>query len=551
MPASLRPSPALATLTASDIRKELAGKDVLAGISLSVSPGTRLGVIGPNGVGKSTLLRILAGIEAPTSGRVELAPPSATVGYLAQELQWRPHETVMSFLARATGVDEAEKQLREAADALAGGGDPVAYSSALDRWEALGAADFEARAEVVLEDLGLGGASASLPMRALSGGQASRAGLAAVVLSRYSVLLLDEPTNNLDFAGLAMLESFASAREGAVVVVSHDRAFLDVTVTGVLEIDEHTRTSQIFNGGWSAYLAQRSEARRHAEEAFFSYEARRQELLNRAKRERQWATKGVRKETRLPKDNDKAQRDFRINRTEQLASRARRTERAVERLEKVEKPWQDWDLRFSVAEANRAGAVVARLEAAVIERGAFRMGPVDFEVAWGERVALAGPNGSGKTTLVGALLGQVPLTAGRRYLGPSVVVGEMGQERDAFPGQPNVLAGIMCLSGLEVAEARSLLAKFGLGAGDVERPQTSLSPGERTRAQLAGFQARGVNFLVLDEPTNHLDLPAVEQLEEALAGYHGALLIVSHDRRLLSSVQLDRAVDVCSFVTST
>ena len=550
MPAPRLSSPTLATLTATEIRKELAGKDVLAGLSLSVGPGMKLGVVGPNGAGKSTLLRILAGLEAPTSGRVELAPPSATVGYLAQEPECRPGETVFGFLARATGVAAADSRLRQAAEALAKGGGEEAYSQALEHWEALGAADFGARADAVLLDLGLSGPLAHLPMPALSGGQASRVALASVLLSRYSVTLLDEPTNNLDFPGLALLEEFVISQPGALVVVSHDRAFLDATVTSVLEIEDHSRTGQIFNGGWAAYLDQRAAARRHAEEAYVGYEARRRELFDRAQREKQWATKGVRKEARRPKDNDKAQRDFRINRTEHLAARARRTERAISRLEKVEKPWQEWDLRFSVAEAGRAGTVVARLEGAVVERGTWRLGPVDFELTWGERVALAGPNGSGKTTLIGALLGRVPLAAGRHYLGPSAVVGEMGQDRSPFPGYRSALAGLMALSGYEVAEARSLLAKFGLGPGEVERPLASLSPGERTRAQLAGFQASGVNFLVLDEPTNHLDLPAVEQLEEALAGYHGTLLIVSHDRRLVSSVELDRTLETGVFAVT-
>ena len=540
--------PLLATLSATKIQKEVGRTPVLAGISLVVAPGDKLGVVGPNGVGKSTLLRIIAGLEEPTAGRVELAPPSATVGYLAQEPECRQGETVLDYLARASGVAGADRALGEAASALAGG-EPSGeddYAEALERWEALGAGDFEPRAEAVLEDIGLGGVLAGLATSALSGGQASRAALAAVLLSRYSVMLLDEPTNNLDYGGLALLERFVTGYQGALVVVSHDRAFLEATVTSVLEIDDHSRTGQLFNGGWVAYLDQRATARRHAEEAYLAYEARRRDLAERAQREKQWATKGVRKEARRGKDNDKVQRDFRINRTEQLAARAKRTEKAIDRLERVGKPWQQWDLRFSIGEAGRAGTVVARLEGAVVERGNFRLGPVDLEVTSGERVLLAGPNGSGKTTLIGTLLGHLPLSGGRRYIGPSVVVGEMGQERFPFPGAASVLEGLMAESGFELAEARSLLAKFGLGADDVGRPPLSLSAGERTRAQLAAFQARGVNLLVLDEPTNHLDLPAVEQLEEALASYSGTLLLVSHDRRLVESVELSSTVEVGS-----
>jgi ATPase subunit of ABC transporter with duplicated ATPase domains len=252
----------------------------------------------------------------------------------------------------------------------------------------------------------------------------------------------------------------------------------------------------------------------------------------------------VSREGRRRKDNDKVQRDFRINRTEQLAARARRTERSLARLESVDKPWDGWDLRFTIREAPRAGAVVARLEQAVVARGSFRLGPLDVDIGWGERVALVGPNGSGKTTLLEALLGRVPLAGGRRWIGPGVVVGELGQDRAGLAGTSTALEAFIATSGLDVTEARSILAKFGLGADHLSRPARSLSPGERTRAELAGFQARGVNLLVLDEPTNHLDLPAIEQLEEALAGYTGTLVVVTHDRQLLDAVDLSRTVDL-------
>ncbi len=268
-------------------------------------------------------------------------------------------------------------------------------------------------------------------------------------------------------------------------------------------------------------------------------------MRQRAQRERQWATSGTSKEKKRPRDHDKAQRDFRINRTEHLAARARMTERALERLDVVDKPWEGWDLRFSIDEAPRAGAVVARLEQAVIERGDFRIGPLDLEVAWAERIALTGPNGSGKTTVLEALLGRLPVASGRRYLGPGIVVGELGQDRRAFLGGGGpLLEAFLAFSGQTVADARSLLAKFGLGPDQVQRSASTLSPGERTRAELAASQAVRVNLLVLDEPTNHLDLQAIEQLEQALASFGGAVVLVTHDRRLLETLQLDRQIDL-------
>jgi ATPase subunit of ABC transporter with duplicated ATPase domains len=537
---------ATSTLTARQLRFERGGQTVLDGVSLTVGSETCLGVVGPNGVGKSTLLQLLAGqLEPADGGVVRVDPPTATVGYLSQEHDHDARETVRDALYRRTGAAAAEAEMTMAAAAL-GDGRPQAeddYATALARYESLGAADFEARLAGVLEQVGLPASMAERSSGALSGGQEARVALAAILLARFDITLLDEPTNDLDFDGLARLEEMVARRRGGMVIVSHDRAFLDRTVTDVLEIEEHTRRARAYGGGWAGYLAERAAERTHAEKAYAVYQSQRTELARRAQRERQWATSGVSKEKKNPRDKDKAQRDFRINRTERLASRARRTERAMEALEVVEKPWEGWDLRFSINEATRSGTVVAHLDDAVLERGDFVLGPFTLDIAWADRVALIGPNGSGKTTLVEALLGRLPLVAGTRRIGPSVVIGELGQDRRVLSdASSSVVDAFMAASGLPMSSARSQLAKFGLSAAAVVRPPSSLSPGERTRAELAAFAAKGVNFLVLDEPTNHLDLPAIEQLESALDGYEGTLLLVSHDRRLLESVTVTRRV---------
>ncbi|HWF22012.1 MAG TPA: ABC-F family ATP-binding cassette domain-containing protein [Acidimicrobiales bacterium] len=540
------PTSSLATLMAVNLSHDRGGRTVLRDISVTVGPSDRIGVVGPNGVGKSTLLSVLAGIEPPMVGSVRVDPPSATVGYLTQEHEALPDETVRAALTRRTGVASAEAEFTAAASALVAGTRAAdqRYEMALERYTTLSAGDLDARIDAVLTELGFGAGMADRLVATLSGGQESRLALAAIMLSRFDITLLDEPTNDLDFDGLERLESFVLAHAGAMVVVSHDRAFLDRTVTSVLELDEHDHSGRQYGGGWSGYLAERETARRHQSEDFAVYQSRRGELSGRARRERQWATSGVQREKRNPRDNDKAQRDFRINRTEQLASRARRTERALDALDVVDKPWEGWDLRFTIEQAPRAGAVVARLAGAVVDRGSFTLGPIDLEIGWAERIALVGPNGSGKSTLVEALLGRLPLHAGAQWLGPSVVVGELGQDRRALFGSVSVVDSVVARCGLTLPEARSLLAKFGLSADHVTRPGISLSPGERTRAELATFQALGVNFLVLDEPSNHLDLPAIEQLEAALSGFTGTLLLVSHDRRLLETVELTRRVEL-------
>ncbi len=543
------PSPSAAphaTLVARHLHHERGGHPVLDDVSLTVGPDTCLGVVGPNGVGKSTLLQILAGLLDPTSGEVRVDPPSTTVGYLNQEHAPDADETVRAALTRRAGVTAVEDELAAAASSLAAGGSAAddRYAAALARYEATSAGDFEARLVSVCTQVGLPTDVVEQPVSTLSGGQEARVALAAILLSRFDITLLDEPTNDLDFDGLSRLEDVVTRRTGGMVIVSHDRAFLERTVTDVLELDEHSRHGRTYGGGWAAYQSERSADQEHAATDYAVYEAQRSELRQRAQRERQWATTGVTREKKQPRDNDKAQRKFRIERTETLAGRARRTERALDSLQAVDKPWEGWDLRFTINEAARSGDVVVRLEDAVVTRGDFTLGPFTLDIAWADRVALVGPNGSGKTTLVEALLGRLPLAAGTRRLGPSVVIGELAQDRRILGDRPNLADAFTNATGLPRDQARSQLAKFGLGADAVQRPSASLSPGERTRAELAAFAALGVNFLVLDEPTNHLDLPAIEQLESALQSFGGTLLLVSHDRRLLEAVTTTRRVEL-------
>jgi ATPase subunit of ABC transporter with duplicated ATPase domains len=366
------------------------------------------------------------------------------------------------------------------------------------------------------------------------------------------VLLLDEPTNNLDFAGLDLLEGFLVRADAGLVVVSHDRAFLDRVVTHVLEIDEHSHRATLFTGAWTEYVAARELARSQQRDAHDRYVTERDRLLARQRTQRSWADKGVRQSRTKATDNDKNIRHFRAEGSENQAAKVRATERAIERLDAVDKPWEGWQLQLSIEATQRSGDVVARLDGAVLRRGAFRLGPLDVELRWQDRLAVLGPNGCGKSTLIAALLGTLPLESGQRWFGPSVVVGELDQRRQGptrrrvvdESAPASVLDEFLGDTGLVVSEGRSLLAKFGLGADHVVRAPHQLSPGERTRLQLARLMAGGVNLLVLDEPTNHLDLEAIEQLEQALGTYDGTLVLVSHDRRLLEAVHVTRTLDL-------
>ncbi|MFI7487083.1 ABC-F family ATP-binding cassette domain-containing protein [Micromonospora echinaurantiaca] len=519
---------------------------LFSGLDLVVAPGDVVGLVGVNGAGKSTLLRTLAGLLPVEAGSVTLSPPTATVGHLPQEPERRAGETVRGFLARRTGVTGAQAALDAATEALSAGapGADDAYAEALERWLALGGADLDERAEQVAAELGLA-VDLEHPMTGLSGGQAARAGLASLLLSRYDVFLLDEPTNDLDLAGLERLEQFVTGLRAGTVLVSHDREFLTRTVTRVLELDLPQQQINHFGGGYAAYLEEREVARRHARADYEEYAETRATLEARARTQRAWMEKGVKNARRKATDNDKIGRKFRAEATEKQAAKAKQTERLIERLDVVEEPRKEWELRMEIAAAPRAGAVVATLRDAVVRRGSFTLGPVNLQIDWADRVAVTGANGSGKSTLLAALLGRLPLDSGQASLGPGVVVGEVDQARGLFLGDaPLIDAFRAAVPELSPADARTLLAKFGLRAGHVLRPAATLSPGERTRAALALLQGRGVNLLVLDEPTNHLDLPAIEQLESALASYPGTLLLVTHDRRMLAAVTTNRRLRV-------
>jgi ATPase subunit of ABC transporter with duplicated ATPase domains len=442
-------------------------------------------------------------------------------------------------------VIAAQVELDAATGALASGdaGADDRYSDALDRWLALGAADFDARVGETWADLGLDPDLLDQPTASLSGGEAARTSLASLLLSRFDIFLLDEPTNDLDLDGLARLERWILGLDAPVLLVSHDRTFLERVITDVVEIDHHSHRAEWYSGGWSAFLAERELARLHAQQRFDEYDAKKSALQQRAQREREWATQGQSK-VKKSGETDKHIRNFKINQTEQLAGRAARTKKAAERLEVVEEPREAWELRLTIPTVGRSGDVVATARGAVVDRGSFRLGPVDLDLRVGDRVALVGANGSGKTTLIGMLLGRIEPTSGVASLGASVVVGEIEQARSELLGDESLLDAFVGATGLSMADARTLLAKFGLGAEHVHRMASTLSPGERTRASLALLMANGANLLVLDEPTNHLDMPAIEQLEQALDTFAGTVILVTHDRALLERVRLTRTFDV-------
>jgi ATPase subunit of ABC transporter with duplicated ATPase domains len=438
-------------LSAANITKYHGAQLVLHDVTLVVPPEARIGLVGPNGVGKTTLLRILAGLEESDGGTVRRTPPGLAVAYLPQEE----------------------------------------------------------------------------PARDTSGGEAARARLAEFLRRPLDVYLFDEPTNDLDFGGLDWLERELHKLQGAVLLISHDRDFLDSTVSRIVELDEWTHGATEFAGGWSDYERARTSALRRRHEAYEQYEGEKARLEEQMRRMQRWEERGYGQGRKKKRTKDVKKR---------FGGR-------IDRLEQFEKPYEPWELRIPLSASRRSGDVVLRLEEAVVRRGTFTLGPLDVELGWAERLAIAWPNGSGKSTLIDVLLGRLPLVSGRLWAGASVVLGELTQQRAELTSG-RLLPLFTRESGLNEEDARTLLAKFGLGADHVRRDAASLSPGERTRALLARLAARGVNCLILDEPTNHLDVPAIEELERALDAFDGTVLLVTHDRRFLRSFRTTQTLEL-------
>ncbi len=526
-----------ASLFLSGVAASFGARPLFSGLDLTLAAGDVTALVGPNGSGKTTLLRIVAGEHTPDAGSVRLAPPGATIGYLPQSPP-SAEESILGYARRRTGVGPAQGAFEDAAAQLAAGvpGADERYSSALDVWLALGGADLDVRLAEVLARLELD-VPLDRAVGTLSGGQAARAGLASILVSRYDLLLLDEPTNNLDVGGLEAITRFVQGLSSPVLIACHDRAFLDAVATSVLELDLPQQAVNHYTGGWTEYREARSLARAQAEDAYAAYAAQRAGLVDQARRKTEWAREGRARAAKLG-PGMKLEKKYREDRARRMDQRAARVRDAVDRLPEVEQPRREWELRYSISEAGASADVVLTLDRVVARNGEFRLGPASAQVARGDRVALVGPNGSGKSTLLDAVLGVRLVVSGRVSWGARVSLGTLDQGRSAVSGDARLLDVVAdALGDTERVATRTLLAKFGLGAEHIGRPCDSLSLGERTRAALAVLQGRAVNVVVLDEPTNHLDAAAIQQLEAALTAFGGTLLIVTHDRALLAALE--------------
>lgn len=516
---------------------------ILQDVSFTLNAGERLGLVGDNGSGKTTLLRILAGLETPNSGGFRLNPPDLSLGYLQQGYIPREADTVAAFIDRSAGeIHSLSQQLQGVAEALAKEPERAdllwAYDDTLKRLEI--ASQNKGEVATVLDSLGLNALDPKTPVASLSGGQKTRLGLAALLLSAPQLLLLDEPTNHLDIGMLEWLENWLITsplpRSMAILIVSHDRAFLDHTVSGILELDKKTHHVRSYPGNYSDYIEQKlAEVEQHWQE----YGDWREEIV----RLRSAAQK-VRGQAAFHKggkgdSGDKFAKGFFGNRSRRTVARAKSLEARIDRLlteDRIDKPRLDWQLKLDFGGAPASGRDVVMLENLAIGYGErILLSDINCSIRYGQRVVLIGSNGSGKTTLVRTIAGLLPPLHGRARLGSEVRVGYMAQEQDIQELKENALITIRSLAPFSETEARAFLHQFLFSGDDVFTPTEQLSYGERARLMLACLTAGGCNLLLLDEPINHLDVPSRTRFETALRSFQGTVIAVVHDRYFIDS----------------
>jgi ATP-binding cassette, subfamily F, member 3 len=518
-------------LTAHHIHKSYGIQPILQDISFSISNNERVGLIGPNGCGKTTLMRILAGLEKPDSGTIASTRQNLRVGYLAQGMDFDEEQTLQATLSLdSVSQAELETEIASLASALANNPNDsqvlARYDSALHQLSAIGDQPSE-----ILGPLGLSEIPLDTPVRFLSGGQKTRLRLARVLLKEPQLLLLDEPTNHLDIEMLEWLEEWLNRFQGAALIVSHDRAFLDNTVTSILELDPSTHQLKSYAGNYADYLEQKLTEREKQAQAYQDQQAEIAQLHAAAAH-----ISGLTKMKKGGKADggDKFAKGFFGNRaTKNVAGRAKHIEARIEKIlteERVEKPKQNWQMKLDFGAPTHQSKDILITEKLSVGYDEPLLTDLNLFVRAGQRVALTGPNGTGKTTLIRTIAGKLQPLAGTLKLGVTVKLGYMTQEQELLNPNFNALQTVQSVAPFNETEARNFLHYFLFKGDDALRPTSELSYGERARLQLGLLVAQGCTFLLLDEPINHLDIPSRARFEEALANFKGTILAVVHDR---------------------
>ena len=478
------------------IRKSFINDPIFTDISFTLDTGEKAALVGMNGTGKTTLLKIIAGLEEKDWGKIEMSK-----------------DTVIGYVPQDSSLSE-DKTIRE----ILGGED-----------------DFKVKA--LLSGFGMEKVNFDCTISNLSSGQKTKVALTTLLLKKVDILLLDEPTNNLDLPSLIWLEDFLKKSKVSTIIVSHDRTFLDQVCTKILEINWNTKTLTETKGSYSAYLALNRQKLENTKVIYRLQQEQIEKLYKEADNKREQGMKGSKM---TMTDNDKLLRGYYRDKSADSLKRAKVIEKRIDQMDKIKKPIEREPLEIALPAQKQSGTLHLTLDNAMLGYpNSFSFGSVSLDISYGKRVTILGLNGSGKSTLLKTLTGELSPLKGKVDIGSGITIGNMMQEHESLPKDMTLLVFLEERGKLEKTKAYELLIRFGFTSEQAEQKIAVLSPGSRARLLIAYFGAIGANVLILDEPTNHLDMEAVEALEEALSTYQGTVILVSHDRSFIEHARID------------
>ena len=525
-------------LRVEDVSKSYNGKDVLNNISFSLDEGEKAGIIGLNGIGKTTLLKIIAGDEKPDSGKI-IRDKNSLVGYFKQEFKISEEDRdIISFIKNFIGIDVIEKQMNEAEKAMGTDESKIQeFCDLQEEYMRLDGYNIDYKLDQILSGLGLDNTIKKKKISELSGGQKEKVMLTAVLLKGTDLLLLDEPTNNLDIKSMNWLEKYLKNNNSPMLIVSHDRKFLDDVVTKVMEIDFYTRNMKEYPGNYSEYKKFKEDEQNAEIRKYNEQQEKIGELRKSITQKKEWAQRGNKQGV---SDNDKYTRGYIRDRSQGLASNAKKIEAQINQMDKIEKPKIKNRLHIDIKGENTKGNknIETRNLVSGYENG-FKNEPVTTSIEYGDRLVIIGNNGSGKSTFLRTLIGKQKPISGEQNIGSGVKIGYLAQDTKENTNETiedYFKKSINYASLEDKSLIYTVLKQFNFDYEERAKKYSMLSPGERTRLKLAIFSMQDINTLVLDEPTNHLDIEALEAIEEVLKDFDGTVIAISHDREFIKNI---------------